>query len=81
VIRVFIYKTCTTSTTKNPKNLTSNFFLDLPYSNKIGFLLRRGVCISMYNSEVLNSALHLQDWSQEHNRRVISATPRHYSQE
>jgi len=35
----------------------------------------------MYNSEVLNSALHLQDWSQEHNRRVISATPRHYSQE
>jgi hypothetical protein len=27
--------------------------LQLPYSNNIGFLLRGGVCLSKYNSEVL----------------------------
>ena len=39
--------------TKTQKKHNSNFFLDLPYSNNIGFLLTGGVCISMYNSEVL----------------------------
>ena len=35
----------------DPKNLNSNLFIALPYSNNIGFLLIGGVCIMMYNSE------------------------------
>ena len=46
-----LYDYCRASITKNPKNLNSNFFLALPYSNNIGFLLTGGVCISMYNSK------------------------------
>ena len=36
---------------KTQKSLNDNLFLALSFSNKIGFLMRGGVCISMYNTK------------------------------